>query len=251
MEKSEQEQIDKLEKAIFEAINNLELKSADYSALDEALATIPINLSIYTDESVADLQAVVDGINRNLDVTNQKQVDKYVIAVTNAIEALKLKSADYAGLEEALKSVPSDLSIYTDESVAELKAVIDSIDRNLDVTNQEQIDKKSVEIKNAVENLKLKPADYSAVYAAISAVPSDLSVYTDETVAQLESIIESVDYTLDITHQKQVDEYAEQINEAVTNLKKECWLIRLFKMIVAFFKNLWDKLRQFFAAVFN
>ena len=250
-EKSEQEQIDKLEKAIFEAINNLELKPADYSALDEALATIPINLSIYTDESVADLQAVVDGINRNLDVTNQEQVDKYVIAVSNAVAALKLKSANYAELEEVLKSVPSDLLIYTDESVAELKAVIDSIDRYLYITNQEQIDKKVVEIKDAVENLKLKPADYSAVYAAIAAVPSDLSVYTDETVAQLESVIESIDYTLDITNQKQVDEYAEQINEAVTNLKKECWLIRLFKMIVAFFKDLWKKLRQFFAAVFN
>ena len=249
-EKSEQEQIDKLEKAIFEAINNLELKPADYSALDEALATIPINLSIYTDESVADLQAVVDGINRNLDITNQEQVDKYVIVVTNAIAVLKLKSADYAELEEVLKSVPSDLSIYTDESVAELQAVIDSIDRYLDITNQEQVNKKVLEIKNAVENLKLKPADYSAVYAAIAAVPSDLSVYTDETVAQLESVIESIDYTHDITNQKQVDEYAEQINEAVTNLKKECWLIRLFKMIVAFFKDLWEKLRRAFESIF-
>lgn len=250
LSKEEQDKIAEYISEITKAVSELKYKPADYSALDEVLATIPTNLTIYTDESVADLQAVVDGINRNLDITEQNNVDEYVTAVTNAVAALKLKSADYAELEEALKSVPSDLSIYTEESVADLKAVIDSIDRNLDITNQEQVNKKVVEIKNAVENLKLKPADYSAVYAAIATVPSDLSVYTDETVAQLESIIESVDYTLDITEQKQVDEYAEQINEAVTNLKKECWLIRLFKMIVAFFKNLWDKLRRAFESIF-
>ncbi|MGN0573034.1 MAG: hypothetical protein ACI4IX_03765, partial [Acutalibacteraceae bacterium] len=103
------------------------------------------------------------------------------------------------------------------------------------------------EIPIAVQKLILKPADYSAVYAAIAAVPSDLSVYTDETVAQLESIIESVDYTLDITNQKQVDEYAEQINEAINNLEEECWLIRLFKAIIVFIKKILIRVTMLFA----
>ena len=64
---------------------------ADYSALDEMLAAIPEDLSIYTDESVEALNNVIDSIDRNLDVSNQATVDGYVEAISNALSALKLK----------------------------------------------------------------------------------------------------------------------------------------------------------------
>ncbi|MBQ2974037.1 MAG: hypothetical protein IJE19_06765, partial [Clostridia bacterium] len=84
----------------------------------------------------------------------------------------------------------------------------------------------------------LKPADYSALEKAIAAIPSDLSLYTEDSVAELQEIIDSIDYSLDITQQEQVDEYAEQITEATNNLKEECWLIRLFKAIIAFIRKI-------------
>ncbi len=64
---------------------------ADYSTLDEILSTIPEDLSIYTDESVAMLKEIINSIDRNLDVSDQETVDEYVEAVSNAIAALKLK----------------------------------------------------------------------------------------------------------------------------------------------------------------
>lgn len=64
---------------------------ADYSALDNIIATIPNDLSNYSDESVSALNAVLDSIDRNLDATEQDTVDGYVEALTDAITNLKLK----------------------------------------------------------------------------------------------------------------------------------------------------------------
>ena len=68
-----------------------EIPDADYSSLDDILATIPEDLSIYTDETVSALNEIINGINRNLDVTDQTTVDGYVEAISNALSALKLK----------------------------------------------------------------------------------------------------------------------------------------------------------------
>ena len=68
-----------------------ETPSADYTVLDDLIVTIPQDLSIYTDESVAALNEIINGIDRNLDATEQDIVDGYVEAVSNAIAALKLK----------------------------------------------------------------------------------------------------------------------------------------------------------------
>ena len=235
---TQQEQVDGYIIALTEAIEALKLKSADYTELEAAIAKIPVNLSIYTDESVNALNDVLNSIDKNLDITHQNRVDEYVIKVNNSVASLVLKSADYAELEIAIKAVPSDLSIYTDDSSAELKAILAEIDENLDITNQAQVDKWAEEIPIAIQKLILKPADYSALEKAIATIPSDLSVYTEESVAALQEIIDNIDYSLDITQQEQVDEYAEQINEAIGNLKEECWLIRLFRIIVSFFKEI-------------
>ena len=73
---------------------------------------------------------------------------------------------------------------------------------------------------------------------ARSTVPKDLTIYTDETVAVLNQVINSIDYDLDITEQSKVDEYVNSINEAVSSLKKLPWYILLFRAIVAFFRSL-------------
>lgn len=234
----EQNIVDEQTKAILNAISALELKSADYSELDKALETVPNDLSIYTDESLAELNDVLDSIDKNLDITNQSQIDEWTKQVETAVENLKIKPADYTSLDEAISKIPENLSIYTDESVAELEKALNSIDRELDITQQEQVDKYVTAVEQAITKLKYKPADYSLVFDAIATVPNDLSIYTPESVDALECIIECIDYSLDITQQEKVDEYAVQIKQAVENLEKECWLVRLFGIIVSFFKNI-------------
>ena len=116
--------------------------------------------------------------------------------------------------------------------------VLNSIDKNLDITQQNQVDKYVTAVEQAIENLDYKPSDYSLVFDAIATIPKDLSIYTPESVEALESIIDVIDYSLDITQQDKVDEYAIQIRQAVENLEEECWLVRLFRIIISFFKNI-------------
>ncbi len=77
--------------ALKEAIAALEYKGADYTAVNNAIAKIPVDLSIYTDETaqaVRDAQnAVVDG----LDISRQDEVNAFAQAIEDAVAALVLK----------------------------------------------------------------------------------------------------------------------------------------------------------------
>ncbi len=64
-----------------------------YSMVDSAIMDIPEDLSIYTNESVAALNAAVSAVNRNLKIGDQDTVDNYAYAIWEAISALKEKPA--------------------------------------------------------------------------------------------------------------------------------------------------------------
>ena len=63
-------------------------------------------------------------------------------------------------------------------------------------------------------------ADYSAVDAALARVPADLSLYTAESAAAVETARDAVDRTLAADRQAEVDAMAEAIEDAVAALEK-------------------------------
>ena len=65
--------------------------AADYTAVDAALAAVPKDLSIYTDETVAAVRAAVDAVNKNYTVYQQADVDKMASDITAAVKALVKK----------------------------------------------------------------------------------------------------------------------------------------------------------------
>ena len=67
----------------------------------------------------------------------------------------------------------------------------------------------------------IRPADYTKVDEAISKVPEDLSVYTDETVAKLQEALNSVVRNKKAIEQDEVDSYAAAINNAIDSLVKK------------------------------
>jgi hypothetical protein len=163
---------------------------------------------------------------------------EFITSVTSNVALIKYNSADYTEYYAAIASVPEILSIYTEESVAKLQDVL-SVDVSGKLSYEQNIvDEQTKAILNAISELELKSADYSQLDKALETIPDDLSIYTPESVEALESIIDGIDYSLDITQQDKVDEYAEQIKQAVKNLEEECWLVRLFRIIVPFFKNI-------------
>lgn len=160
-------------------------------------------------------------------------------SVTGAVFG-HLLPADYTAYNLAKSKVPSDLSVYTDESVATLNEALSKDVSGKIAKDQSIIDLQTQTILNAIASLKYKPADYTAVYTAIANIPSDLSPYTPDSAKAVQTAVDNIDYNLDITMQSTVDTYAQNIVKATENLEEEGFFARLFRLIKEFFEKLFS-----------
>ena len=137
---------------------NNDYRLADYSKLDELKNKIPEDLSFYTDECVEQLNSILNNIEWNLPITEQNIVNGYVIKLEKAICNLEYKKADLDKLNQAINSVPENLSVYTDESVKTLINLIEKAKEyeNADITKQAETDALAQQINNAVDALEIK-----------------------------------------------------------------------------------------------
>ena len=67
---------------------------ADYSAVEAAMAAIPTDLTVYTDESVAALNTAVDGVVRGKAFVSQAKVNAMAKAIEDAIASLEKKAGE-------------------------------------------------------------------------------------------------------------------------------------------------------------
>ena len=77
--------------AIENAIAALTYKSADYSKVEEAIAKIPADLSLYTDATVKALNDAKNAVVRGKNITEQETVDAMAKAINDAVSALEAK----------------------------------------------------------------------------------------------------------------------------------------------------------------
>jgi hypothetical protein len=213
-----QSTVDKYVTSINNAIANLKYKDADYTAVNTAKAKVPTDSSLYTSDSWAYLQSKISAVVYGLDITHQEEVNTYASAINEAINILKYKTADYTQVTAALANVPADLTPYTDTSVTALNSAVNAVVYDLDVTKQSTVDGYASAILTAISGLAYKSGDYSAVKTAKGNVPSDSSLYTDVSWANLQTAVNAVVYDLDITHQTEIDAYAAAINSAIAAL---------------------------------
>lgn len=137
---------------------------------------------------------------------------------TNVTENTTYQSADYTEYNKAVEQAKAlDRSLYTD--LAELDEALSADISGLSNVQQNIVDEHTAKIKAALDNLVLKPADYSRVNEQINTVPEHLEYYTDETVNALNKILNGIDYGLDITKQEIVNSYAEQLQNAISALE--------------------------------
>ena len=148
---------------------------ADYSDVYEVLGNIPADLSIYTDESVANLYSAVEALRGYRDLAQQSDVDKMTNDINDAVEALVYKSADYTELdkvEEAAKALNKD----DYEDFSEVEKALAAIDRTKNITEQADVDAMVKAINDAVANLvKKTPASSQPDSLSSSDASSDMS----------------------------------------------------------------------------
>lgn len=146
-------------------INGGNIISDNYS-LAEGVSPLPKNtqgqnVAPYTfeiDEQLADATVTItlpDGSSRQETAYGLK-LTVFLPAGLNKEEiTLSYEKADYSAVESALEKVPEDLSIYTAESAAALKEAVDSVQWNLDIRYQAEVDEMAQAILDAIANLQI------------------------------------------------------------------------------------------------
>lgn len=133
------------------------VQKADYTAVNEAIDKVnALNKNDYEDFS-----AVIDAVNAveyDKDYTEQETVEGYAKAIEKAIKALKLRSADYTAVDEALTKVKGlDADLY--RNFSDVTAAVDAVDRDKNFKEQAEVDAMAKAIEDAIAALELKSAN--------------------------------------------------------------------------------------------
>ncbi len=200
------------------ATSGLVYKDADYSALYEALQRVPTDLSMYSQTSIIALQSAVEAIVEGYNITRQAEVDAMTQDLEFALNALAYNPANYTEVRDALQKIPKDMSVYTPESVEVLNDALAAVVDGYDVTRQKEVDAMAEAIVNATSGLVYKDADYSALMQLLDKVNSvTLDRYNGSDLLLV--AIENIDYTKNITQQKEVDAMYEEVEDAFAQIE--------------------------------
>ena len=190
---------------------------ADYSAVEAAMAAIPTDLTVYTDESVAALNTAVDGVVRGKALASQANVNAMAQAIENAIVALKYKGANYTKVDAAIdKANALKKEDYKDFSGVE--AAVNAVVRDKNITDQSEVDAMAQAIEDAIAALQYKDADYTKVDAAI-AKANALNKDNYKDFSAVETAVNAVARGKNITEQGEVDAMAKAIEYALAALQ--------------------------------
>ena len=215
---TEQDEVDAMAKAIEDAITALKYKDADYSKVDEAIAKAnALNKDEYKDFSA--VEAAVNAVVRDKNITEQDKVDAMAQVIENAITALQYKDADYSAVDAAIaKANALNKDEYKDFSAVE--AAVYAVVRDKNITEQSEVDAMAKAIEDAIAALQYKGADYSAVDVAI-AKADKLNKNEYKDFSAVEAAVRAVVRGKPLTEQAAVDAMAQAIENAIAALEKK------------------------------
>lgn len=138
-------------------------------------------------------------------------------SVLNKLLSMTYAGADYTEVTEAKKRIPSDLTLYTDETVQALEDTLKDVKYDLDITQQDTVKGYADAINKAINQLKYKAADYTEVDKAIEKA-NKLNKDNYKDFSKVEDAIKTVVRSKNITEQDEVDAMAKAINDAIDAL---------------------------------
>lgn len=165
-------------------------------------------------------------VDHNLEKTAEEFADGTVTGLLGSSFAngsgfpiLGSSPADYTAVDAALAEANElDRTLYTDLSAVD--TAVANVVRGYGIARQSKVNAMAQAIRDAVKNLVLKGADYTAVDAAITKANAlNKDDYTN--FAAVQAAIDTVDRTKDITKQSEVDAMAAAIQSALAALEKK------------------------------
>ena len=166
---------------------------------------------LYTTESWNSFTATIAGIDYLLEngFETQEKVELYIGYLDTNTAGLTYIDADYTAVDEAIASIPADLSIYTEESVAALNAAKDAVVRGKNITEQAEVDAMAKAVNDAVAALekiddskldfaKLPDGVYSIEFTMVKMNRIDLSMSNDAVNHTAKLTVKDGNYTLTV-----------------------------------------------------
>ena len=191
---------------------------ANYSKVDEAIAKAEaLNKDNYKD--FTGVEAAVNAVVRDKNITEQSEVDAMAKAIEDAIAALQYKDADYTKVDAAIaKANALNKDNYKDFTGVE--AAVNAVVRDKNITEQSEVDAMAKAIEDAIAALQYKDADYTKVDAAI-AKANALNKNDYKDFSGVETAVKAVVRGKNITEQSEVDKMAKTIEDAIAALEKK------------------------------
>ena len=191
---------------------------ANYSKVDEAIAKAEaLNKDNYKD--FTGVEAAVNAVVRDKNITEQSEVDAMAKAIEDAIAALQYKDADYTKVDAAIaKANALNKDNYKDFTGVE--ATVNAVVRDKNITEQSEVDAMAKAIEDAIAALQYKAADYTKVDAAI-AKANALNKNDYKDFSGVEAAVKAVVRGKNITEQSEVDKMAKAIEDAIAALEKK------------------------------
>ena len=191
---------------------------ANYSKVDEAIAKAEaLNKDNYKD--FTGVEAAVNAVVRDKNITEQSEVDAMAKAIEDAIAALQYKDADYTKVDAAIaKANALNKDNYKDFSAVE--TAVNAVVRDKNITEQSEVDAMAKAIEDAIAALQYKAADYTKVDAAI-AKANALNKNDYKDFSGVEAAVKAVVRGKNITEQSEVDKMAKAIEDAIAALEKK------------------------------
>ena len=191
---------------------------ANYSKVDEAIAKAEaLNKDNYKD--FTGVEAAVNAVVRDKNITEQSEVDAMAKAIEDAIAALQYKDADYTKVDAALaKANALNKDNYKDFTGVE--AAVNAVTRGKNITEQTEVDAMAKAIEDAITALQYKDADYTKVDEAI-AKANALNKNDYKDFSGVEAAVNAVVRGKNITEQSEVDKMAKAIEDAIAALEKK------------------------------
>ena len=233
---SQQTELNAITDALNSAIDGLVLKAADKKSLNNALKLkLTSTYTQYYDAEllaawqtlVAEGQAMAD--NEELTILDNEVIKEKAMEIMAAyaeVEASYSVVIDKSALADAVAKgnevvfenyVEDEILTQLTEAIAEGNELLGA-----DLVNEEDqeiVDNLAEEILSLIDKLTLKAADYSKVEEAIARFDAvDKFLYTEDSLANVQNAINSVQKDLDINSQETVDAFADAINLAIDNL---------------------------------
>ena len=191
---------------------------ADYTQVDEAIAKAnALNKDNYKDLSA--VEAAVNAVVRDKNITEQSEVDAMAKAIEDAIDALQYKDADYTKVDAAIAKANA-LNKNDYKAFSGVETAVKAVVRGKNITEQSEVDKMAKAIEDAIAALQYKDADYTKVDAAI-AKANALNKNDYKDFSGVEAAVNAVVRGKNITEQSKVDKMAKAIEDAIAALEKK------------------------------